>query len=458
MLARRVITGLLRVALRVFFRRVEVAGAERVPRRGAVVFVMNHPNALVDPVFLLCLAPRPVSFLAKSTLFRMPVLKYFVRALDAIPVYRKQDAGEDTSKNRETFERARSLLARGGTIGVCPEGVSHDGPSLRPFKSGASRIALGAASSPGGRALELKVVPAGLYYTAKTTFRSSALLYFGEPVEVEPVELDERGEPPAEAVRDLNARVERALREVTLNAEHHEALSTIARAERIFSAEEDDTDTPRAESYSLARELRLRRRFVEGYASLRARAPERLAALEARISNYEEELRQAGFDDPRDLSTSALSRHAATRHILARFLLFLLLAPAALAGCALHYPAYRLAGFFSVKFSGDYDDVVSTIKIIAAMLLFPLTWVALAAASWAYVGWWAALAAIVFVPLAGFVALRFSEEFERFAGSLRALAFFAAERRFFRRLLQERKAIRREILNLADEAARDGAV
>ncbi|HEV2763712.1 MAG TPA: lysophospholipid acyltransferase family protein [Pyrinomonadaceae bacterium] len=456
-MTRRIITALLGVALRVFFRRVEVAGRERVPATGALVFVLNHPNALVDPVFLLCLAPRPVSFLAKSTLFRMPVLSFFVRALDAIPVYRKQDAGEDTSRNRETFERARHLLARGGTIGVCPEGVSHNEPSLKPFKSGASRIALGAVSSGGGN-LELKIVPAGLYYTAKTTFRSSALLYFGDPVPVEPVELDERGEPPAEAVRDLNARIERALREVTLNAEHAEALSTIARAERIFSAEEDDTETPRAESYSLARELRLRRRFVEGYAFLREREPERLAALEARIRQYEEELRQAGFEDPRDLSTSALSRRAATRHLVARSLLFLLLSPVALFGLLLHYPAYRLAGFLSVKFSGNYDDVISTIKIIAAMLLFPLTWAALAAVSWVYVGWWAGLLAALLVPPAGFVALRFSEEFESFVGSLRALAFFAAERRFFRRLLQERKAIRREILNLADEAARAGAL
>jgi 1-acyl-sn-glycerol-3-phosphate acyltransferase len=231
-LTRRIIIVLLGLALRIFFRRIEVAGLERVPRRGATLFVMNHPNALVDPVFLLCLAPRRVSFLAKSTLFKMPVLGYFVRAMEAIPVYRRQDEGEDTSKNRETFLRAHALLARGGTIGICPEGVSHNEASLRPLKSGAARIALGAASEASD-ALEVRIVPAGLYYTAKTTFRSSALLYFGEPLVVEPVEADADGEPPREAVRLLNQRIEQALRDVTLNAEHHEALTTIARAERI---------------------------------------------------------------------------------------------------------------------------------------------------------------------------------------------------------------------------------
>ncbi|HVF51612.1 MAG TPA: 1-acyl-sn-glycerol-3-phosphate acyltransferase, partial [Pyrinomonadaceae bacterium] len=426
-------------------------------REGAVVFVMNHPNALVDPVFLLCLAPRRVSFLAKSTLFKMPVIKFLVRALDAIPVYRKQDAGEDTSKNRETFERAHALLKAGGTLGICPEGVSHNEASLRPLKSGAARIALGAASSGSGQDLRLSIVPAGLYYTSKTTFRSSALLYFGEPLAVPPVPpvaLDAGGEPPREAVQELNGRIETALREVTLNAEHHEALATIARAERIFSAEDDADD----DSQSLTRELKLRRRFVEGYAFHRAQSPARIAALEARITKYEEELRQAGFADPRDLSTVTLSRHAATRHVIARFILFILLAPLAVAGAVLHYPVYRLAGFLSTTFSKNYDDMISTIKIIAAMLFFPLTWIVLGVAAYVFKSWWAGALLLVVVPLAGYVALRFSEEFDRFVGGVRALAFFITERGFFKQLLAERKAIRREILSLADEATRAGAL
>ena len=108
-MTRRILCGVLRLTLRIFFHHIEVAGLERVPRTGAVIFVLNHPNGLVDPVFILCLAPRQVSFLAKSPLFRMPVIGYFVRALDAIPVYRRQDKGEDTSRNRETFQKSSAL-------------------------------------------------------------------------------------------------------------------------------------------------------------------------------------------------------------------------------------------------------------------------------------------------------------------------------------------------------------
>src|SRR6266849_10211817 len=106
---RRTIRGILRIALRVYFRRIEVTGLENVPRDSPVIFVLNHPNALVDPAFLLCLAPRRVAFVAKAPLFRMPVIGYLVRALDSLPVYRRQDLGQDVSRNIETFVAARKL-------------------------------------------------------------------------------------------------------------------------------------------------------------------------------------------------------------------------------------------------------------------------------------------------------------------------------------------------------------
>ncbi len=433
--------------LRVFFRHIEIAGLERVPQSGAVMFVLNHPNGLVDPVFILCLTSRPVSFLAKSTLFRMPVIGYFVRALDAIPVYRKQDEGEDTSRNREMFRQCRALLTSGGAIAICPEGVSHNEPRLRPLKTGAARIALGAASTE-GRRLDLRVVPCGLYYTAKTTFRSAALLYFGEPIKIESVALGSDGEPPREAVTEVSQCIERALREVVLNAEHEEALNTIARAERIFSSEraqqrEDDEQ-------SLTSEFELRRRFIEGYAFLRTHAPERLATLASRITRYEEELNQAGIN-PRDLAAPGAPR-AVAAHALKRVLLFLLMLPFALLGTVAHYPAYKLSGYFAVKFSYSYDDVVSTIKILAATLLFPVTWGALGVLCYWLAGWKYAVVALILIPLAGYAAVRFYEELDRFVAGARTLVFFITRRWFFKKLLVERRAIHDEILSLGNEA------
>lgn len=434
----------MRFTIRVYFRRVEVAGLEHVSKDSPLIFVLNHPNALVDAAFPLCLTPRRISFLAKAPLFHMPVIGYLVRALDSLPVYRRQDQGEDVSKNQETFVAARQLLARGGTIAICPEGISHNEPGLQKIKTGAARIALGAVSS--SEVFDLKIVPAGLYYTSKTTFRSSALLYFGKPIDVQPVPLEPDGNPPRQAVRELSDRIEKALRAVMLDAQHEEALSTISRAEKIFSSQRQSE----GRDVSLADELQLRQRFIRGYTTVRARAPERVTKLVARITRFEEELKQAGID-PEDLSPPR-STVAVLSQLLRRSLIFLLLLPPAILGMVVHFPAYRLGGILSTRLSKNAEDVVSTIKITSAMLLFPLTWLAVAFGVFELGGWVAALASLCIMPATGYIAIRFLEELDAFFGGLQALAFFVTRRRFFVRLLAERNAIRNEIVALGEAA------
>lgn len=443
-MTRRIICAILKLALRVYFRHIEVSGLENVSPDSPLIFVLNHQNALVDPVFPLCLIPRRVSFLAKAPLFRMPVIGYFVRALDSLPAYRRQDEGEDVSRNLETFAAASKLLARGGTIGIFPEGVSHDEPRLKALKTGAARIALGAVSS--GEVLDLQIVPVGLYYTEKTMFRSSALLHFGEPLPVARVALEPDGTPPRNAVRELSDRIEKALREVMLHAEQEEALALIDRAERIFSAEEVGDEKQR-----LSRTLELRQRFLKGYAFYRARAPQRIVSIESRIARFEHELRQAGVD-PFDLSLPPTAAHTVVK-LIGQVVTCAVLAPFALLGALVHYPAYYLGGYLARHLARDEQDVVSTFKIISAMLLFPLTWLAVAAVLWVAAGWLVGLGALVLIPLWGYVAIRFFEELDRFVGSFLALALFVTRRRSFVRLLAERAAIRREILALGDEAA-----
>lgn len=437
---RRLIVALVRLALRIYFQRIEVTGVEHVPLNTPVIFVLNHPNALVDPVFLLCLAPRKVSFLAKAPLFRMPVIGYLVKAMDSLPVYRRQDEGEDVSKNQETFVEARKLLARGGTIGICPEGVSHDAPGLKPIKTGAARISLAAVST--GEVPELQIVPAGLYYTSKTSFRSDALLYFGTPIDVEPVKLEPDGSPPRDAVQQLSNKIEKALRAVILDAKHEEELHTMARAERIFSSAS-------ANAPGLKDELRLQQRFIKAYSILQSSQPERLRKLEVRMIRFEEELNQAGVD-PDELSPPS-STAGVFAAIIRRSLLFLLMLGPALIGTIAHYPAYKLGGYLSKRISRDSDDVISTVKIISAMLLFPLTWLVIAVIAYVFFGWLVAIVALLVIPFAGYVAIVFFEELDKSIAGVRVLMFFLVRRRFFVRLLAERKAIRNEIIALGKE-------
>jgi glycerol-3-phosphate O-acyltransferase / dihydroxyacetone phosphate acyltransferase len=440
---RTVVVALLRFTLRIFFRRVEVEGLERVPSSGPVLFVLNHPNSLVDPVFILCLAPRPVSFLAKAPLFRIPVVGWLVRAAGSIPVERKQDPGADLTKNREMFARVRAHLADGGAVALFPEGTSHSDPRLKPMKTGAARIALGVESDP-----PLRVQPVGLFYTDKRTFRSAALVYYGEPFEVRPVALDASGEPPAEDVRTITDRIGQALGEVTLQADAFEAHDFVARTERILASQRRTSDdAPRPD---LAEEFGFRRRVLKGYEALKARDPDRLDGIRRRVYRYEDKLRGAGLD-PWDVPVGRFSTGRILSGIGLFLLRFALLVPLGLPGLVLHYLPYRLVGLLSRRAVGRYDDILATAKAASAFVVFPLTWAAVTIIFWKWLGTGAGVTAMVLAPVSGYAALRLAELADRTLGALRALGLWILGRRSFLHLQVERRILRDDILAIAAE-------
>lgn len=435
---RALLEQLFRLFLRIFFRRVEVAHPDRVPARGPVLLVLNHPNGLIDPLFMLCLAPRRPALLAKAPLFRMPVIGPFARALGAVPVSRRQDPGADPSANREMFARVREHLAGGGAVALFPEGTSHGDPRLRPLKTGAARIALGVRGAE-----PLRIVPAGLHYTAPSTFRSEALVFFGEPIPVEPAPLDALGEPPEEPVEALTSRITEALAAVTLEAEAHEAHDLVGRTERILrsAAEAGDPD-------DLAAQFALRRRLLLGYTLLGSRAPARLERLRRRVLRYEARSIGVGLDPWALPAGPHPERDLALRTLLGLMRVLVLLPPG-IPGLLLHWPAYRLVAFLAGRFAGTDQALLATVKGLAALLLFPLTWVAAAAVAWLGAGPGAAAAALLLAPASGWLALRLTEEYDRVIGAVRALGLLLLGRRRFHHLVAERRAIRRDLEALA---------
>lgn len=424
--------------VRAFFRRIEVAGREHIPAGGPVLFILNHPNALVDPAVLMVHAGRPVTMLAKEPLFRMPILGRVIRAMDAIPVYRQQDQA-DMAKNRATFDAARSVLRRGGSIAIFPEGRSHTEPRLMPFRTGAARIALGAAEAGG-----LDVVPAGLFYTEKTRFRSGVLLCFGPPIHVDPVEPGPDGEPPRETARALTERFQAALGELTLQADTHEALALATLIERLVT-----TSSP-----SLPRELydrvNMQKRLVAGYGRLREEAPHRLARLQSRITRYQAAMREAELTPDLLPARGYRTRRVLTVALRTMAALFFLM-PVAIVGAVIHLPGWHLSRFAGERVRQAHPDGVATVKAIGGVVFYGLTWIGLGVlAGWRWGPWWGLLTAVA-APVTGWIALATRERLDRFAGRARGVMLALTGPRRFLRLQAERRAIRDEVFALGEE-------
>ena len=167
--------GLMTVATAVCFERIRVANRGRLPARGPVVLIANHPAAWTDVVVLDIAFGRKLHFLAHEALYRPRVRGLLLRLYGALPVYFRHESGGAAARNRTTFARARELLARGEAIAVFPEGVSEPDGALLPLKTGAARLIL-------EHGAPWPAVPVAIRYEDRRAFRDRVTLAVGEPV------------------------------------------------------------------------------------------------------------------------------------------------------------------------------------------------------------------------------------------------------------------------------------
>jgi len=384
--------------VRFFYPSIELSGREKLPDTPTIV-VANHPNGLLDPVVLRLALARPMAFLAKSTFFTSGFGRLVMRAFGALPAYRPRD-GADTSKNRETFARCYSLLAAGGHLALFPEGTTHSDPMMRQLKTGAARIALGAKEA---QAKGLSIVPAGLLFEDKQTFRSRVAVALGSPISLAPfiaqAETDERG-----AVEALTAAIDAALSEVVLEADSGElwrGLLAVAAWTR-----------PECASDLSAREARARL-LARAYGRMHADDPERAGAIVESLQRFARVLRALDIDDPFALGTPQRLRPI---RLLAPLTL---LAPIALLGTVLGWPAYRLTRTVSTRLAHGEIEVVGTYKALAGALFFTLSTALEVALAAHFAGARGALGMLLLAPLSEYTALRYFERLELRAAALR---------------------------------------
>ncbi len=171
-LSRAFLKGLFRA-----YNRWEVTGREHVPETGGVLLIANH-TSYADPPIIGAASPRPVSFMAKAELFKVPMLSAFIRRTHAFPV--RRDAADQLA-----LRRALKVLGSGQVLLVFPEGTRSPDGRLMPFEAGAAFIALAA---------DAQVVPVGIDGADRVLPRCSPFLLpaklrvqFGPPIDLSPL-------------------------------------------------------------------------------------------------------------------------------------------------------------------------------------------------------------------------------------------------------------------------------
>ena len=118
--------------LHLYFRG-RIYGADQVPRRGPLIVVTNHASDFDPPIVSNCVG-RPVSFMAKQELFRVPVLRQAIRLYGAYPVKRG-------AADRSAIRAALQQLDQGWSVGIFLQGTRTPDARIPSPKLGAALIA-----------------------------------------------------------------------------------------------------------------------------------------------------------------------------------------------------------------------------------------------------------------------------------------------------------------------------
>ncbi|MFM7036969.1 MAG: lysophospholipid acyltransferase family protein [Planctomycetaceae bacterium] len=130
-LERNRIWSFLRFLFRIFCRtwlQVRVSGTESLNLRTGGLLLLNHQSFL-DPLVAAVWLPRPVCYLARDSLFHIPLLGSLLRNAFVIPISRE-------AARSSSIRAALAQLDQGFLVGIFPEGTRSETGEVRPFRPG----------------------------------------------------------------------------------------------------------------------------------------------------------------------------------------------------------------------------------------------------------------------------------------------------------------------------------
>ena len=170
----------IKTGLFFYTKKIKVVGKENIPKKGAVLFAVNHPNGLLDPLLVTTNTPRNTHYLVRAAIFKKPLVKKLLATLNLMPIYRIRDGVKELSKNTAIFNDCYEILNKQSALMIFPEGSHDRRRTIRTISKGFTRILFGALDKYPG--LEIHIIPVGVTYQNASQFPCKVAIHYGEAI------------------------------------------------------------------------------------------------------------------------------------------------------------------------------------------------------------------------------------------------------------------------------------
>ncbi|WP_115373893.1 lysophospholipid acyltransferase family protein [Adhaeribacter pallidiroseus] len=428
---------IFRLALKIFYQKIEVKQSGSLPAKGPLLLVANHPNTFMDPIVIASLLRQEVYFIAKSTVFNTPFRKWLLGKMNLIPVYRKEDGVATAGANSAIFEKCYEFLQANGTLLIFPEGNSFNERRLRPLKTGAARIALGAAAQS-NFAQTVTILPVGLNYSEPTRFRSKVLVNIASPIVVNDLAAIYQ-QDSTRAVRLLTEQIRAALESQIIHTYSEEDDELVKQVEAVYKSKlvTDHQVNNSVEEFELTRHLVASLEFFKNI------HPERVKHIQQKLAAYLAQLNQLRLND-QVFYDAAGNRHLG-KWLFTSGLFFLIGLPLYLFGLITNYLPYILPAKVAAALTEE-EEFTAPILLSTGIFTFPLFYALECYLVWYFThAWFVVLLFLIMLPVAGFFVLYYYQKFKKVRTTLKLQTLFFRDRKLISGLMQQRESLLAEL-------------
>lgn len=441
--AQRIWIKLCAFFVKSFYRKVEISGDSRLLEDTPIILCANHSNALADAVLLQYTSNRLVHPLARSGLFKNPLIKPILNIWQAVPVYRRQDSNDSTVDNHSMFKKAYEMLAENQILMIFPEGQSHSDHHIKQIKTGVSRIILGYKDQYSKLPL---VIPVGLNFSQTKKFRSNVFINFGKNIKInEGYKLSNEQD-----VKDLTEDIMYAMRSLIIETEQAEELVFIKQVDRFFSLR-----NKKNRKRSMQQKFRSHKLILSVKNSLKQIVPDKITNIQRHLNQFNRLCSKLGINDY-NLNinyNSKVIKAFIGRSLAVLFILF----PLGILGFMNSIIPYYLTKLTGVAFAKKKDQV-DTAKILAGSLFFSLFWVLQAYYVYLYMGLGASIIYSLLLIPSSLSALIIIQEQVKILDNLRVFYLVIKHRNLRRYLIRKRKSIEKELASLINIARKHNKI
>ena len=226
--------GTIKLGLFFYSKKITVLGKQNIPKKGAILFAVNHPNGLVDPLYVTTTNKRHNHFLVRAASFKKPFIKKILESLYLLPIYRIRDGIQQLANNKEIFEKCHKILNSGETLMIFPEGSHNKKRSIRPLSKGFTRIVFGALEK--NKNLEITIIPVGITYQHPSHFPAKVVVNYGQPITTRNIF---ETNPLAKSINIVKAEVSSQLEKLSVHIPDDQNYETIL--QKLTDAQVDFT-------------------------------------------------------------------------------------------------------------------------------------------------------------------------------------------------------------------------